>query len=330
MRTDVCAAVSDKCGILVAVRVLVTGADGFVGSRVSTELSAAGYEVIGTTYVRAPAANELHVDLASDRSLADLSKALPKIDVIVHAAGVVDASAGLHQMRRVNVDGTRHMVEWARARRVSHFVHMSSVAVYGPLTMGEGRGEQTARLGERLGVSYMRTKAAAEAIVENGRVPYSILRPPAVVGRGDTVISRAAVAAIQAGAIPLVAGARTDRAVSLVSVGALATMVRKVIAAGPLWTAVHATGPSRPLSGVLETYASALGLPLQFRRFSWPEVLLRGGDSGFLWLVVSARFGQSYQEGVGGRIFGSAPDPSLESAIAEAVSGLQLNGARIS
>jgi nucleoside-diphosphate-sugar epimerase len=310
----------------VCVRVLVTGADGFVGSHVSSELAAAGHEVIGTTFVRAPGENELRLDLTAPHSLASL----PKVDVVVHAAGVVDAGAGVHQMRRVNVDGTRHLVTWARDQRVSHFVHLSSVAVYGPLTMGEGRGEQTARMGERLGVPYMRTKAAAERVVENGRVPYSILRPPAVVGRGDTVISRAAVAAIQAGAVPLVSGARLSREVSLVSAAGLAVMVRKTIAAGPLWTAVHATGPSRPLSGVLEAYADALGLPLQFRRFSWPEVLLRGADSGFLWLVVSGRFGQSYQQGVGGRVFGSAPDISLDLAITEAVSGLQRQGARIS
>jgi nucleoside-diphosphate-sugar epimerase len=178
--------------------VLVTGADGFIGGHVARALSSVGHTVTGVVYGRAAGEGEVRVDLTVPEQLS----ALPHgVDAVVHAAGVVDPRAA-HAMAAVNVGGTAALTAWSRAQRVGHFVQLSSVAVYGPLVLGRDRSEEAPRLGLALGLPYMRTKARAERVVAAAQVPYTLIRPPAVLGPGDTVITPGFVAALTGAGIP--------------------------------------------------------------------------------------------------------------------------------
>ena len=122
------------------MRILVTGADGFIGSHVATALAEAGHVVLSIVYGRAPEQGELRIDLARPDALRQLPD---DVEAVVHAAGAVDGHASYARMYAANVRTTELLAGWASLRKVAHFVHLSSVAVYGPLALGEERDERT-------------------------------------------------------------------------------------------------------------------------------------------------------------------------------------------
>jgi nucleoside-diphosphate-sugar epimerase len=205
-------------------------------------------------------------------------------------------------------------------------VHISSVAVYGPLALGEARSEDTPRLGQVLGLPYMRTKARAEQLVVQSGVPYTLLRPPAVVGLGDTVISRGFFDALRAGGLPWVPGASLERRVSLVTADGLVDVVRSVCERGPRMTALHAVDVELRFGELAEVYAAALGRPLRQVATSWRSALRSRNEVGASWLIASSRFGQHYLRDRLVSELGYQPTVCLDSAVEQGLSSLQGGG----
>jgi UDP-glucose 4-epimerase len=115
------------------ISVAVTGASGLVGRHLLPALAADGAidRVIGLD-VREPASRpgnvEFHlVDIAG----TELKPLLEGVDVVVHLAGVVDPVPDEALMARVNVEGTRHVLEAAVSVGVQRIVRISTSAVYG-------------------------------------------------------------------------------------------------------------------------------------------------------------------------------------------------------
>ncbi len=309
------------------MRVLVSGADGFSGTHLVRGLKGAGHEVIGAVFGRAAEDGEIRVDLTH---VEELSRLALDVDAVVHAAGIVEPSAGARAMREVNVAGTAHLAAWARAHSVRHFVHLSSVAVYGVLVLGEDRDERTPRLARLGGLAYMRSKALAEVALERSGVPYSLLRPPAIVGAGDTVISRGFLEALRDHAgIPLVPGARLDRRVSLAFAQGVVEVVLRVLDHGPLGGALHVVDAELTLGELAQVYAAALHRSCGFVRASWSEVVRSRASPGFQWLAASARFGQHYSREKLLKKLGYRASLTLEAAVEAGISGLQGDSTRL-
>jgi UDP-glucose 4-epimerase len=302
------------------MNVLLTGADGFIGRHLARGLAAAGHAVVSAVFARAPGAGEVRVDLTDAAALAQLPRG---IELLINASGVVDPSVPSARMFAVNLGATQNLLRWARASAVRHFVQLSSVAVYGPLVVGEQRGEDTARLGLLLGLPYMRSKAQAERAVERSGVPFTLLRPAAVLGAGDSILAPGFARALRGMGLPLVAGAHPGRRVSLTLASGLVDLVLRLAEKGPLQTAVHATDVDLTLLDLAERFAAELGLPCNFARTSWRAVSARRADAGFGWLVASARFGQHYSRERQQRLLGSGPRADLAAAIRAGLSGLQ-------
>jgi nucleoside-diphosphate-sugar epimerase len=307
------------------MRALVTGANGFIGSHVVRGLRQAGYDVTGAVFGREPQAGEVHVDLTQPQELSRL----PEVELLVHAAGSVDGHARPEQTLALNVHATENLLSWAAQRALRHFVHVSSVAVYGPLTLGEERSERTPRLGRFVGLPYMRTKARAELAVERSGVPYTLLRAPVVLGAGDTVISGAFADALGGLGLPLVPGARTDRKVSLLLAQGLSAIALRVLDRAPLNAAMHAVDFELTLDELASLYARALACQPRYVRIGWAEAVRGRNEVGFAWLVASARFGQHYRRERLVSELGYRCEESLESAIASGLSSLQGGGKRL-
>jgi len=167
--------------------VLVTGATGFLGSAVVERLASEGYRVRATGRRSQPPPHA-----GPDYRLFDLTQPdarnslVADVHAVIHCAGLTPGlNAGADaDFRRVNVDATAGLVEAAARAGVRHFVHVSSVSVYGP---GAGERDESAPCGP-IG-AYAESKreseeAAARATHRSG-MRLSILRMPTLYGRGD-------------------------------------------------------------------------------------------------------------------------------------------------
>jgi nucleoside-diphosphate-sugar epimerase len=280
---------------------------------VASLLRASGHAVLGTVYARAPGSEELRLDLARDAL-----SALPPADVLVNAVGEVSPRASFKHVFAANVTVVERLVEWARERRVSHFIQLSSVAVYGAKVVGEGRREDTQRYGRRLGLPYMRTKARAEEIVESSGLPFSLLRAPVVIGPRDTVLSQGIIERSRADGVPTFGG-RASRRVSLASDVGIALIVRELITRGPLNDAMHGGHIQTTLRGLIDAYARALGIAATLRGATLHEWASVSSDACLGWLMASALFSQHYDDSKLREWLGSVSLPTLEEAVASSV-----------
>jgi len=184
------------------VKVVVTGASGFVGSHIALALAERGLDVVGTVRTPAKAAFlEPRVRLAradlTDR--ASLVAAFEGADAIVSNAALGSHQGELADMERVNCEGVRNVLEAAHAAGVRRVVHISSVAVYRTrlFTAIDEDAQRTDTTRHRFQWSdlttdwrYARTKTLSEEIAwqlagERG-LALTCLRPGPVYGSRDT------------------------------------------------------------------------------------------------------------------------------------------------
>ena len=146
----------------------ITGGTGFVGRHLLDQALAAGHRVraltrrdqpprAGVTWVRG--------DLADASALSRLASGA---EALIHVAGVVSA-ATREGFAAGNIAGTRAILAAAAKTNVGHVIHVSSLAAREPDLS-----------------AYGWSKAAGEALVAASPVPFTIVRPPAVFGPGDT------------------------------------------------------------------------------------------------------------------------------------------------
>ena len=182
----------------------VTGATGFIGKRlVKTLLARRGatvhflvrpgsegklaalYDYWGVGKARAIAVTG---DLTAKKlgvSSDDIKSLKGKIDHLYHLAAVYDLSADEASQVEVNVEGTRHMVEFAKAVDAGHVHHVSSIAAAG-LYEGVFR-EDMFEEAEGLDHPYFMTKHESEKIVRKEcKQPWTVYRPAMVVGDSTT------------------------------------------------------------------------------------------------------------------------------------------------
>ncbi len=155
------------------MRIYVTGGSGFVGRHVVRELARAGADV------RAE-----RVDLLDPGAVA---QAVSGCEAVVHVAALYSYDAPAAELERVNVAGTRVVLDACARAGVRRLVYTSTAGTCGPVA-GRPATENDSPPAWELVVPYKRTKLAAERLVldaaRDGLEPV-VVNPTTPVGEGD-------------------------------------------------------------------------------------------------------------------------------------------------
>jgi dihydroflavonol-4-reductase len=173
--------------------VLVTGATGFVGAWLVRRLTEKGERV--HVLHRASSNLEDLKGLSFVSKLGDVTdrgsveRACQDVDTVFHLAGVIGYSRAMRPlMDKVNVEGTRHVVD-AVKRSKSKLVYMSSVVAIGASFDGTPLNEESPFNLSHLNLGYFETKRAAEELVKTacrrGEIEAVILNPSTIYGAAD-------------------------------------------------------------------------------------------------------------------------------------------------
>src|SRR5256712_12774105 len=173
-------------------KVLVTGATGFIGSRLVARLlreKGAAVRALARDPARAQGLAKLgaEVVIGDLADFASLERAVRDCSAVIHAAAQVSSVSSRDAFEQSNVRGTENILRAAEAARVSRLIHLSSIAVFGLAALGEVTDESPRC---RSDDPYCDTKLEAEEAVlraqRERRSPVVILRPSAVYGPGST------------------------------------------------------------------------------------------------------------------------------------------------
>ncbi len=188
--------------------ILVTGYPGYIGKRLAARIASGErhtdvYLLVQPKFLKdarryAAALSEGRgnrirllagdiVDMHLGLSGTEYRDMVSRLTHIFHLAAVSYLGAGRSQMFRVNVEGTRNVLELARdARRLERLCHFSTCYVAGDRTGVIDEDELEA--GQRFRNAYEESKYEAERLVRRAQsaLPVTILRPSAVIGDSQT------------------------------------------------------------------------------------------------------------------------------------------------
>jgi nucleoside-diphosphate-sugar epimerase len=184
------------------MKVLVTGASGFVGKAVVERLSADNFEIYVLLNSRTSDKNHTK-DLGDSRIIyADITDygnveklfGVGKMDAVIHCAGLAHQFGDTAESAfwKVNVEGTGNVAKLAVRLQARRFILISSVAVYGK-AVSEKSSDEAEPVTEDWDCQpddfYSRSKLASErvakAICSENKIELTILRPSTVIGEND-------------------------------------------------------------------------------------------------------------------------------------------------
>lgn len=263
------------------MKILITGANGFVGKALCAELHQHGYAVRAALRAAGSLVEPIEmVVVGAIDGETEWSAALAGIDVVIHLAARVHvmhdkAADPLEAFRRVNTAGTEHLARAASVSGVKRLVYVSSIKVNGEETFGGYRYTEldVESAQDPYAVSKWEAEQALHRVANETGLEVVIVRPPLVYGAGVKGNFAQMLRALTKG-IPLpLASVRNLR--SLVYIGnfvnALLTCATHTAAAGQTYLVSDGEDVSTP--DLLRQLGAAMGCPA--RLLPCPPVLLK-------------------------------------------------------
>ena len=260
------------------MKVLVTGATGFLGKYVVKELVAEGY------FVRAFGRNKaVGQSLVSDQveffkgdlsSKQAVEEACKGVEMVVHAGALSTVWGPWESFYQANVLGTQHVLEACRTNKISRLVYVSSPSIYAAPKDQIGIKEEDAPTENHLN-NYIKSKLLSEKLFPAyPDVPSIILRPRGLFGIGDTSILPRVLKLSQKIGIPLIKEGKQLMDMTCVENVALAIALalKADRAEGQVYNITN--GEPTPFKELIEEALQGLELPIRYKKL--PAFLLGG------------------------------------------------------
>lgn len=195
------------------MRVVVTGASGFLGGTIVKQLLERGDEVIGVQ--RKPNAKltklgiqQILCDLGEQGALTQALNTHPNIDAVIHTAAKAGMWGSYDDYHRANVLGTQHVIDACRAHNIPTLVYTSTPSVtHQATTPVEGLSAEQVPYACQVKAAYPHTKILAEqtALAAHGDGLHVVaLRPRLIWGPGDPHLLPGMVARAKQGKLKLI------------------------------------------------------------------------------------------------------------------------------
>jgi len=229
------------------MKIAITGGTGFIGSHLAQRLAAEGHEVVilARTSNRACEQRFVSIDLSDSNVLAE---AFAGCDAVAHCAGI-NREIGAQTYQKVHVEGTRNIIAAANRAGVKKVVVMSFL-----------------RARPACGSPYHESKWAAEEIVRNSGLDFTILRAGVVYGRGDHMLDHLSHALYTFPIFAMVG--MTEKAIRPLAVEDLTRVLRGALIENRLkYQTVAVTGPEElTLSEAVNRVAGVTGKKIRMVR----------------------------------------------------------------
>ena len=175
------------------MNILLTGATGFLGFRTLEELVqltyikkiiATGRTLIASRKIQNEKVKYILGDLTEKKFVDSLVK---DIDIIINNAALSSPWGSFKQFYRANIKTQKNIIEASKKNGIKRIIYISSASIY-----YNGKNRQMVKesddLPRRFVNNYAKTKREAEILLQKSNIQYIIIRPRAIIGRGDSVI----------------------------------------------------------------------------------------------------------------------------------------------
>ncbi len=211
------------------MKILLTGATGFLGFRTLEKLIDMPYvsTIIATGRVLKKTHTVIHQKVTY--ILGDLSDTLfveelvSQVNYIIHAAALSSPWGNDKLFIAANVTSQQNLIKAAKKYDIKRYVYISTPSLY---VNGLDRFniKESDPLPTKFINAYATTKRLAEIELENTCIPYIMLRPRALTGRGDTVIMPRLIRAFDEGKLKIIGNGR-----NIVDLTSVANVVDAII-----------------------------------------------------------------------------------------------------
>lgn len=261
------------------MKVLVTGANGFLGSWLTRRLAEEGNDV----HILVREQSDLS-DLAGAKyskvigdvtNLDSLISATKDCEIVYHLAGVVAYTKSQYSlMEKVNVQGTANIIKAVETNKVAKLLHVSSVTAVGASTTPTPLNENSPYEISHLNLGYFETKRAAEKEVQSatqkGQISSVIVNPSTIYGGGDSKKgSRKTQLKIAKGEFPFF----SEGGVNVVPVEKVVDGILKAVKHGKNGERYILSGENMTIEDLFKTIAAEAGV--QPPKFKLPTAALK-------------------------------------------------------
>jgi nucleoside-diphosphate-sugar epimerase len=187
------------------VKVLVSGATGFIGGHIVKELLECGHDVVAM--VRSTSNTEglpenIEIKEADLFDIESLENAVQGVDATIHCAAYFDFYPSDEElMFKVNIEGTKNLMNACVGTSVERFIYCSSAETMGAIRFPPGTEDTELRPDFSYGESKILAEQAIRDITADTGLPHIILRPTGVMGEGDLYVMYEVVQELHSGKV---------------------------------------------------------------------------------------------------------------------------------